>query len=146
MTKVNFNRYTFYLLSRLASRGVPLVGVGYIYGVFEADYSTRRLTGMFTLATMFLMFLFYKDLKERIKRSFEQKWKDMVDEGRWFIIVIALLLFVQWAKTGLGNLEMLLIVIAFGQALSIYPAVLHRKYVRIIEQDKLQKLQKKATI
>lgn len=130
----------YYLSSRIITRGAPLISIGFIYGFLEEVPETTKLEGMFTFALIFLLFTFYKDLKQVTSTFLESKWDDLTEEGKWVVVTGALLLFVQWAKMGLGNIEILLIVIFLSQLVAIYPAYKYSVGLRILgEQKKKEK-------
>lgn len=132
MKQNKFKQYGWYWLSRLFSRGIPLIGIGFIYGLFEENTaSSVQIEGMMTLGFAITLLFFYKDLKEKVSKAVEGFWTDAVDEAKWLVIVVLLLAFVQWAKTGLGGIEALLVVIAGAQTLALYPSIKHREYVRM---------------
>ena len=125
-----------YVISRLLSRGVPVFSVFFIYGIFEEVEATQRLTGMSILAVGFTVLLFYKDLKEMADRLVESQWKHAIQEGRLFVIFLVILLFIQWAKSGIFEIERLVFILAISQGLAIYPASLHKKYLTIYKKEK----------
>ena len=127
---------TYYLISRLITRGAPLLSVGFIYGFVENVPEQTKIQGMFTLAIMFAFFSFYKDLKELTTSFAEKKWNDLTEEGKWAVVVGLLLLFIQWAKTGLGNIEVLLFVIFVSQLVAIYPSYKYKQGLRLISEKK----------
>ena len=130
-------QYLWYWLSRLTSRGIPFISIGFIYGIFANDEGSKtQLTGMATLALGLIVFFFYKDMKEKVQRATSGWWSDAVGEAKWLVVCILLLLFLQWVKLGIGNLEVLLLVVIGSQGLAVYPATVHRKYVRLNEQKK----------
>jgi hypothetical protein len=45
-------------------------------------------------------------------------------------------LFIQWAKSGIFEIERLVFILAISQGLAIYPASLHKKYLTIYNKEK----------
>jgi len=136
--QIKHKRIIWYLTSRFLSRGGALFGIGMTYGLFHTiEEPQTSLGAMFSLAIIITFFFFYKDFKEFAKTKAETVWNDSVDEAKWLFVIIMLLAFIQWAKMGLGNIEVLMLYLASAQALALYPSVLHRKYVRLaIEKQK----------
>ena len=126
----------WYSLARLITRGCPLVAIGFIYGFVEHQDATTQLNGMLTLGILVVAWTFYKDFRERAKKFYETTWQDMVTETKMLFVSVIVLLFLQWVKTGVHNLEMLFIVIGLSQTLAIYPSLKHRKYERMELQYK----------
>ena len=136
--QIKHKRIFWYLSSRFLSRGGALFGVGMTYGLFNTiEEPQTGIAGMFSFALIITFFFFYKDVKEYAKTKAETVWKDSVDEAKWLFVIIMILAFIQWAKMGLGNIEVLMLYLAGAQTLALYPSVLHRKYVRLaIEEEK----------
>lgn len=147
MKQVKRKRYSWYLLSRLLSRGGAIFGVGMTYGLFtQHETQTTQLNGMASLTIILVFFFFYKDLKGYIATKAQTAWSDAVDETKWLVVIVVLLGFIQWAKTGLFNLEELLLWIGLAQLLSIWPSMQHRNYLRIdLKNEKKKQEEKEKT-
>lgn len=139
MSRLKNSIVFWYALSRLISRGIPLVSVAFIYGFLEEVPQTTQLNGMFSLAVLVLFYTFYADLKEFSKKMYDEKWTNLTDEAKWMVFTGLLLLFIQWAKTGLGNLEVLFLVIFISQGLAIYPAVIYKKLLSLKSEKQKEK-------
>jgi len=136
----NSKKNLAYITSRLIGRGVPLISVFFIYGFFQETEPSKQLTGMSILSIGIVFFLFYKDIKHKIEQMVETQWKHAINESKGFVTFIIVLLFIQWAKSGLFEIEQLVFIIALSQGLAIFPASLYEKYLHqhLEEQGKLK--------
>lgn len=126
MQKGFYMRYWLsFFLSRLISRGIPLLGVIYIYGLFEPQ-ATQDITGMAMFVGAIIVFLFFKDLKEQFAIFASEKFKKSIPEVKALIVFGILFLFIQIIKTGLGNLELLIFIILVSLTLSLPFEYWHR--------------------
>lgn len=130
------NRTLAYVVSRILSRGVPGLSVFWIYGLFTQTEARTQVTGMSIIAVGVIVLLFYKDLKDKAGKLVESQWKHAVQEGRIFVVFLVVLLFIQWAKSGIFEIERLVFILTIANGLAIYPASLHKKYIDILEQEK----------
>jgi hypothetical protein len=129
-----------YVVSRLIGRGIPLVSVFFIYGFFRETEPSTQLTGMSIISLAIVFLLFYKDIKQKVEQMVESQWKTAIDESKGFVTFLTVLLFIQWAKSGLFEIEQLVFIITVSQGLSIYPAALYNKYLhQFIEEEKKAK-------
>lgn len=126
MTKkqIKNKRLIYYFLSRFISRIIPLGTVIHLYGIFQEEQSQVQLTGMFILSVGILTVLFYNDLKKK----FGEKWKQSEQETRLAVMFFIIYLFIQWAKSGLFQIETLVLVLMITQVVTIYPSMKHRYY------------------
>jgi hypothetical protein len=120
-----------YIASRLIGRGIPLVSVFFIYGFFQETEPSKQLTGMSIISLAIVFLLFYKDIKYKVEQMVESQWKNAIDESKGFVTFFTVLLFIQWAKSGLFEIEQLVFIITISQGLSIYPAALYNKYLHL---------------
>jgi hypothetical protein len=129
-----------YISSRLIGRGIPLISVFFIYGFFQETEPSKQLTGMSIFALGIVFFLFYKDIKHKIEQMVQSQWSHAINESKGFVTFLIVLLFIQWAKSGLFEIEQLVLIIAVSQGLAIYPASLYEKYLvkDLEEQNKLK--------
>ena len=129
-----------YVTSRLIGRGVPLISVFFIYGFFQETEPSTQLTGMSILSLGIVFLLFYKDIKHKIEQMVETQWKHAINEGKGFVTFLTVLLFIQWAKSGLFEIEQLVFIITISQGLAIYPSSLYEKYLHasLEEEGKLK--------
>ena len=136
----NSKKNIAYVASRLIGRGVPLISVFFIYGFFQETEPSTQLTGMSILSIGIVFLLFYKDIKHKIEQMVETQWKHAINEGKGFVTFLTVLLFIQWAKSGLFEIEQLVFIITISQGLAIYPSSLYEKYLResLEEQGKLK--------
>ena len=123
-----------YGISRLISRGVPLFSVFIIYGVFEQTEPKLKLTGWSMIAITIFFLLFFKDLKEKAEKLVESQWKHAINESKVCVIFLVVWVFIQWAKSGIFEIELLVSILVISQALAIYPASLHLKYRTMLEK------------
>jgi hypothetical protein len=129
-----------YISSRLIGRGIPLVSVFFIYGFFQETEPSKQLTGMSIISLAIVFLLFYRDIKYKVEQMVESKWKEAINESKGFVTFLTVLLFIQWAKSGLFEIEQLVFIITVSQGAAIYPAALYNKYLHqfLKEQDKLK--------
>jgi len=129
-----------YVASRLIGRGIPLVSVFFIYGFFQETEPSKQLTGMSIISLAIVFLLFYRDIKYKVEQMVESKWKEAINESKGFVTFLTVLLFIQWAKSGLFEIEQLVFIITVSQGAAIYPAALYNKYLHqfLKEQDKLK--------
>ena len=119
-----------YVVSRLISRGVPLISVFFIYGLVKPEEDPKlQLVGMSMISIAVVIGLFYKDVKDKAKAIYNTQWKYAMEESKYLVYSVILLLFIQWAKSGLFEIEKLVFVIMISQLVAIYPASLHRRYI-----------------
>ena len=129
-----------YVTSRFIGRGVPLFSVFFIYGFFQETEPSKQLTGMSIISLAIVFLLFYKDIKNKVEQMVESKWKEAINESKGFVTFLTVLLFIQWAKSGLFEIEQLVFIITASQGLAIYPAALYNKYLHefLKEENKLK--------
>ncbi len=142
--KTTTKKNLWYAVSRAISRGIPFLSVTWIYGMWQPT-PEKQLTGMWILTVMLLSLLFYKDIRDHLVKRAEGYWKDAIQESKVFFWCLMFLLFLQWAKAGLGDLETLMWLIAGSQGLAIFPATQHRKYLKQCEKTQTQDQKEKAT-
>ena len=133
--QVEFRKNLAYIASRFISRGVPLISIFWIYGLFQDVEPGKQVTGISILAVGVVVLLFYKDLKLKAEQLVESQWKHAIQEGRIFVVFLVVLLFIQWAKSGIFEIERLVFILTISNGVAIYPASLHKKYLDILKNQ-----------
>ena len=118
-----------YIASRFISRGIPLISIFWIYGLFQDVEPSTRVTGASIIGVGVVVLLFYKDLKLKAEELVESQWKHAIQEGRIFVVFLVVLLFIQWAKSGILEIEKLVFILTLCNGVAIYPTSLHKKYL-----------------
>ena len=127
-SKLKKKALLWYTVSRFITRVIPFGAIVYIYGLYTTTEETMKVTGWSMLAIMFLVFFFYKDVKEWASAYANSKWKYAQSEIKILLICLLLQAFILWARAGLGELEILLWVVTGTQAVALYPSILYSQY------------------
>lgn len=132
-----------YFVRILISRGVPLIAIGNIYGIVYTQDEQTKFTGMFMIALIIIAWTFYKDVSDMIIKFADEKVKNSAPELKWSIVFLILLLFIQVAKTGLGNIELVILWAFIASAIATVPATYHNniayKLTKLKEEETKQK-------
>lgn len=132
-------KWTYYIISRTISRLIPLVFIIHIYGLIERHEARTSLTGISMIVFAILFILFWKDLSEMAQGFGEKYWAYVSGESKLFVFFLILLLFIQWAKSGIGNLELLVLVLTITQGVAIFPSAKYKQLLHLEKQEKLAK-------
>jgi len=125
-----------YFISRFVTRIIPFGAIVYMYGLFKPEDTGKQLTGWSIIAVTIIVFTFYKDIKEKAEEMHNSKVKHAMTESKVIIVMAIIFLFIQWAKSGMFEIEKLVLIIMITQAIALYPSAVHRKLVQKKKEEK----------
>jgi len=114
-----------YILKVVIARLIPVAFIIYEYGIFE-EQNEQALTGMFLVTIIFLTFVFYKDVKQKIVVFADEKLKHSLPETKYAIFFFLLWLVIVAIQQGIGNIETVIFVVFLAVTASIPTAIWHK--------------------
>jgi hypothetical protein len=135
LKRLQVERYTSYFTSRLISRGVPLGVVWINYGLFQ-DPNKTQLSGWGIVVLLVLLWRFYDDMKDLAKDLVNTYMGDFVTENKMQLYVLVFLVLLQFAKVGIGNLELVLWSIVASGFVGSFASAYHKETLRKVKELK----------